>query len=83
MFSVLPSLKVPVAVICCVVPNAKELLGGVTAIETSVCATAKAVQATHAREMDKTARQIAARGARKKPDSLNSVIGTENTDVFQ
>ena len=35
-FCVLPSVKVPVAVNCCVVPSAIEAVWGVTAIETRV-----------------------------------------------
>lgn len=36
MFCTLPSVKVPVAVNCCVVPSATEGMAGVTAIETTV-----------------------------------------------
>ena len=36
-FCALPSLKVPVAVNCCVAPFAMEGLAGVTAIELNVC----------------------------------------------
>ncbi len=38
MFRVVPSLKVPVAVNCCVVPRAIAGLAGVTAIDTRAAA---------------------------------------------
>lgn len=37
-FCVLPSVNVPVAVTCCVVPNGMDGIAGVTAIDTSAAA---------------------------------------------
>jgi hypothetical protein len=44
MFRVPPSLNMPVAVNCCVVPLAMEVFAGVTAIETRVATTARFVE---------------------------------------
>jgi hypothetical protein len=65
--SVLPSLKVPVAVICSVVPKAIEGLVGVTAIETKVWADKKVAEAIQNRTTATTFWQFLAGGASELP----------------
>jgi hypothetical protein len=71
--SVLPSSKVPVAVICSVVPRAKEGFAGVTAIETKVCADRNVAEAIENRSTATAFRQLLAGraiGLPRGPDSF-------------
>jgi hypothetical protein len=71
---VLPSSKVPVAVICSVVPNAKEGLVGVTAIETKICADSNVAEAIQNRTTATTFRQFLAGRAIELPKGPHSFM---------
>ena len=72
--SVLPSSKVPVAVICSVVPKAIEGLVGVTAIETKVCADRNVAEAIQNRTSATTFWQFLAGRAIELPKGLHSFM---------